>query len=97
MLGGNRGHSGVMCKGSPYIYPPSKVAASRSNSSRIENGIKVCLVDVSWDSWMLPVVLCDKVWCFDIGGYLLRVVFSAETVKTLNLIVEYAFQLEAYI
>jgi len=46
---------------------------------------------------MLPVVLCDKVWCFDIGGYLPRVVFSAETVKTLNLIVEYAFQLEAYI
>jgi len=46
---------------------------------------------------MLPVVLCDKVWCLDIGGYLPKVVFSAETVKTLNLTVEYAFQLEAYI
>jgi len=28
--------SGVMCEGSPYIYPPSKIAASRSNSSRAE-------------------------------------------------------------
>ena len=28
--------SGVMCKGSPYIYPPSKVAASRSNGSGAE-------------------------------------------------------------
>ena len=28
--------SGVMCEGSPYIYPPSKVAASRSNGSGTE-------------------------------------------------------------
>jgi len=48
VLEGNKGRSGVMCEGSPYIYPSSKVAASRSNSSRIENGIKVCLADVSW-------------------------------------------------
>jgi len=68
-----------MCKGSPYIYPPFKVAVSRSNSSGIENSIKVCLADVSWDSWVLPVVLCDEVWCLDIGGYLPRVVFSAKT------------------
>jgi len=27
------GRSGVICEGSPYIYPPSKVAASRSNGS----------------------------------------------------------------
>jgi len=47
VLEDNGGHSGVMCKRSPYIYPPSKVAASRSNSSGIENGIKVYLVDVS--------------------------------------------------
>ena len=48
MLGGNGGRSGVMCEGSPYIYPPSKVAASRSNGSGIENGVEVGLADVSW-------------------------------------------------
>jgi len=73
------GHSGVMCEGSPYIYPPSKVAASRSNGSGIENGIEVSLVDVSWGGWVLPIVLCDKVWCLDIEDYLPRVVFSAKT------------------
>ena len=77
-LGGNRGHSGVMCERSPYIYPPSKVAMSRSNGSGIENGIKVCLADVSWGSWVLLVVLCDEVQYLDIRGYLPRVVFSAE-------------------
>jgi len=40
-------HSGVMCEGSPYIYPPSKVAASQSNGSGIENGVEVGLVDMS--------------------------------------------------
>jgi len=73
------GRSGIMCEGSPYIYPPSKVAASRSNSSGIENGVEVSLVDVSWGSWMLPIVLHDEVWCLDIEGYLPRVVFSAKT------------------
>ena len=68
-----------MCERSSYIYPPSKVAASQSNSSRIENGIKVCLADMFWGGWVLPVVLCDKVQCLDIGGYPPRVVFSAET------------------
>jgi len=77
-LGGNRGCSGVMCEGSPYIYPPSKVAASRSNGSGIENGIEVCLVDMSWGGWVLLIVLHDEVWCLDIGGYLSRVVFSAK-------------------
>ena len=79
MLGGNRGCSRVMCEGSPYIYPPSKVTASRSNGSRIENGIEVGLADVSWGSWVLPIVLHDEVWCLDIRGYLPRVVFSAKT------------------
>ena len=71
--------SGVMCRGSPYIYPPSKVIASRSNGSGIKNSIKVCSADVSWGSWVLPIVLCDKVQCLDIGGDLPRVVFSAKT------------------
>jgi len=48
MLEGNRGCSGVMYKGFSYIYPPSKVAVSWSNGSGIENGVKVCLADVSW-------------------------------------------------
>jgi len=59
VLGGNGGCSGVMCEGSSYIYPSSKVATSRSNGSGIENGIEVCPVDVSWDSWVLPIVLHD--------------------------------------
>ena len=57
MLGGNGGRSGVMCKRSPYIYPPSKIAVSRSNGSGIENGVEVCPADVSWGSWVLPIVL----------------------------------------
>jgi len=79
MLGGNRGHSRVMCEGFPYIYPPSKVTASRSNGSGIENGIEVGLADVSWSGWVLPIVLHNEVRCLDIGGYLPRVVFSAKT------------------
>jgi len=79
MLGGNRRHSGVMCEGSPYIYLPSKIAVSQSNSSGIENGIKVCPADMSWGGWVLPVVLYNEVQCLDIRGYLPRVVFSAET------------------
>jgi len=33
---------------------------------------------MSWGDWVLLVIFCDKVWCLDIGGHLLRVVFSAE-------------------
>jgi len=79
MLGGNRRRSRVMCEGFPYIYPSSKIAASQSNGSRIENGVEVGLADVSWDSWVLLVVLCDEVRCLDIRDYLPRVVFSAKT------------------
>ena len=79
MLGGDGGRSGVMCEGSPYIYPPSKVAVSRSNGSRIENGVEVSLVDVSWGGWVLLIVLHDEIWCLDIRGYLPRVIFSAKT------------------
>ena len=68
-----------MCEGSSYIYPPSKVAASRSNGSRIENGVEVSLADMSWGGWVLLIVLCDEVRCLDIGDYLPRVVFSAKT------------------
>jgi len=68
-----------MCEGSPYIYPLFKVAAFRSNGSGIENSVEVGLVDVSWGSWVLPIVLRDEVQCLDIGGYLPRVVFSAKT------------------
>ena len=40
---------------------PSKVAAPRSNSSGLEKSVKVCPVDVSWDSWILSVILRDEV------------------------------------
>ena len=73
------GRSGVMCERSPYIYPPSKVAASRSNGSGIENSIEVSLADVSWGGWVLLIVLHDEVQCLDNGGYLPRVVFSTKT------------------
>ena len=68
-----------MCKRSPYIYPPFKVAAPQSNGFRLEKGIEVCLADVAWGSWMLLIVLHDKVWCLNVGGYFPRVVLSAET------------------
>jgi len=68
-----------MCERFSYIYPPSKVAASRSNSSGIENGVEIYLADVSWGGWVLLIVLRDEVQCLDIGGYLLRVVFSTKT------------------
>jgi len=44
----------------------------------LKNGVEVCPADMFWGGWVLPIVLCDEVRCFDIGGYLPRVVFSAE-------------------
>ena len=44
----------------------------------LKNGVEVCPADMSWGSWVLLIVLCDEVRCFDIGGRLPRVVFSAE-------------------
>jgi len=44
----------------------------------LKNGIEVCPADMSWGCWVLPIVLRDEVQCFDIGGRLPRVVFSAE-------------------
>ena len=73
------GCSGVMCEGSPYIYPPSKVAVSQSNGSGIENSVEVDLADVSWGGWVLLIVFRDEIRCFDIGDYLPRVVFSVKT------------------
>jgi len=71
--------SRVVYERSSYIYSPSKVAMSRSNSSGLEKSIEVCLVNMSWSSWVLSIVLCDKVQYLDVGGHLLRVVFSAKT------------------
>jgi len=79
VLGDNGGRSGAMCEGSPYIYPFSKVATSRSNGSGIENGIEVCPANMSWGGRVLPIVLRNEVWCLDIGGCLPRVVLSAKT------------------
>ena len=64
-----------------YIYSPFKVAASRSNSSGLEKGIEVCLVDVSRGGWMLSIVLRNEVQCLDVGDHFPRVVLSAETCK----------------
>jgi len=53
--------SGVVCEKSSYIYPLFKVAAPRSNGSRLEKGIEVHPVDMSQGGWVLLIVLCDKV------------------------------------
>ena len=45
----------------------------------LKNGIEVCPADMSWGSWVLPIVLYNEIWCLDIGGYLPRVVFSVKT------------------
>jgi len=34
---------------------------------------------VFWGGWVFSVIFRDEVWCLDIGGHLLRVVLSAET------------------
>jgi len=68
-----------VCEESPYIFPPSKVVAPQSNGSELEESIKVYPVDVFWGSWVLSIVLCDKVWYLDIRGHLPRVVFSTKT------------------
>ena len=53
----------------------------RSNSSRLEKGVEVCPVDVSWGGWVLLIVLCDEVQYLDVRGHFLRVVLSAETLS----------------
>jgi len=45
----------------------------------LKNGVEVCLADMSWGSWVLLIILHNEVRCFDIGGCLPRVMFSAET------------------
>jgi len=67
-----------VCEGSPYIYPPSKVAAPRSNSSGLEKGVEVCSTDVSGGGWMLLIVLRDEVQRLDVGSYFPRVVLPAK-------------------
>jgi len=60
------------------IVTLSKVAAPQSNGSGLEKSIKVHLADVSWGGWVLLIVLCDEVWCLDIGDHLPRVVFTTK-------------------
>ena len=70
--------SRVVCEGSPYIYPSSKVAAPQSNSSGLEKNVEVCLADMSGDGGVLLIVLRNKVRRLDVGSYFLRVVFPAK-------------------
>ena len=71
--------SRVVCEGFSYIYPPSKIAAPRSNSSGLEKSIKVCPADVSQGGCVLSIVFCKKVWHLDIRSCLPRVVLFAKT------------------
>jgi len=47
-----------VCEGFPYIYPSSKIAVPRSNSSGLKKSIEVCPANVSRGGWVLLIVLC---------------------------------------
>ena len=63
----------------PLTFTPlPRLLRLEATVSGLKNGIEVCPADMSWGCWVLPIVLRNEVWCFDIGGHLPRVVFSAE-------------------
>jgi len=66
------------CSGGLERVPELRIRGPLT-SSRLEKSIEVHLADVSWGSWVLLIVLCNKVWCLDIRGHLPKVVFPAKT------------------
>jgi len=65
-------------RGPLTFTPPPRLLRLEAMVLGLKNGVEVCLADMSWDGWVLLIVLYDEVWCFDIRGRLPRVVFSAE-------------------
>jgi len=55
----------------PLIFTPlPRLLHLEAMIPGLKNGVEVCLADMSWGGWVLPIVLRDKVRCFDIGGHL---------------------------
>jgi len=50
---------------------------SWSNGLCIKDVIKLCVLDVSWSSWVFAMELCCQFWCRDFRGRFLRIVFVA--------------------
>ena len=65
-------------RGPLTFTPPPRLLRLEAMVLGLKNGIEVCLADMSWGCWVLPIVLRDEVRSFDIRGHLPRVVFSAE-------------------
>ena len=65
-------------RGSLTFTPLPRLLRLEAMVPGLKNGVEVCPADMSWGCWVLPIVLRDEVWCFDIEGRLLRVVFSAK-------------------
>jgi len=63
----------------------------------MKNVVELHVLDVSQSPGVFAMELHCQFWSEDFGGGLPGIVFAAISVKTLNLTVEYAFQLEAYI
>jgi len=68
-------------RGPLTFTPPPRLLRLEAIVPGLKNGVEVCLADMSWGSWVLPIILRDEVRCFDIGGCLPRVMFSAETLS----------------
>jgi len=65
-------------RGPLTFTPPPRLLHLEAMVPGLKNGVEVCPADMSWGSWVLPIVLHNEVRCFDIGGRLPRVVFSTE-------------------
>ena len=62
---------------SPYIYPPFKIATSRSNGLWMKDVVELCTSDVSRSSGVFAMELCCEFWYGDFGGRLPGIVFTA--------------------
>jgi len=62
---------------SPYIYPPFKIAMSRSNVLGMKNVVELRALDMSRSSGVFAMELRCEFWCGHFGGRLPRIVFMA--------------------
>ena len=69
--------SGVEIEMSPYIYPPFKIATSRSNGLQMKDVVELCALDMSRSSRVFAMELRCEFWCRDFGGRPLGIVFTA--------------------
>ena len=62
---------------SPYIYPPFKIATSRSDGLGMKNVVELRMSDVSRSSGVFVMELRCEFWCRDFGSGLPGIVFVA--------------------